>query len=98
MIYELLCQLNIPVAYSHFKRRVKPPFLVYFGSGSSNLKADNKVYSKFNSYQIEYYFVNKDEKKEEEIEDLLNSNDIVWEKSEDIYLDSEDLHMIVYYI
>ena len=50
---ELEAMLKIsryPVTYSHFKTSPKPPFLVYIRTQSDNFAADNKAYSKLNSY------------------------------------------------
>lgn len=78
--------------------KVSPPFLIYRGSGANNLKSDDEVYYTDYGYTIEYYFKEKDEEKEEAIEKVLNQNKIIWEKSEDIYIDSEKLFLIYYTI
>lgn len=78
--------------------KVSPPFLIYRGNGSNNFKSDDEVYYTNYGYTIEYYFKEKDEEKEEAIEKVLNQNKIIWEKSEDIYIDSEKLFLIYYTI
>ncbi len=97
-IFKLLKKLNLPVAYGAFKNKVDAPYIVYLGSGNENFKADNKVYNSQKNYRIEYYYKLKDEEKEEEIEKIFNDNEIIWEKSEDIYISDEKLYMINYYI
>ena len=96
-IYETLKKTGMPCAYSHFKKPQKPPYIVYIGSGQNNSKADNTIYWRENTYQVEYYFIKKDEAKEGQIEQTLLDNGWLFEKSEDIYLDEEDVFLIYYY-
>ena len=97
-IYQILQTLSIPCAYSHFKIPQEPPYVVYIGNGQSNLNADNTHYYRKNEYQIEYYFTQKNEALETEIEDTLLANGYLYDKSEDIYIEDEDVFLIYYYI
>ena len=107
-LYELLKSeqsvLNMPVAYSHFKsepesrEKVKPPYLVYIGSGQDNFKADNTFYWSSNRYQLEYYFAKKDEETERKIERVLLENGYLYEKSEDVYIEDQGVFLIYYSI
>ena len=65
------------------KNRFSPIFFIYYSA---------------NKYELEYYFDEKDETTENKIEQLLNKNEIVWEKSDDIYIRSENMFVIYYYI
>lgn len=96
MIYETLKKTGLPVAYSHFKKKIEPPFLVYLGDGQETLIADNKNYWRENAYQVEFYFKKKDEGLEEKIENILEENDYIFDKSEDVYVNSENLYVIYY--
>lgn len=98
MIFEILQQLNIPVAYGYFKKAQKPPFLIYLGAGQDTFGADNTWYHRQNNYQLEYYFTEKNEEAEAEIEELLLANGYNYEKSEDIYIGDEDVYVIYYSI
>jgi len=51
---------------------------------------------KANKYRVEYYFKTKNEEKEETIEKLLLDGGFLYEKSEDVYIESEDLYVIYY--
>lgn len=96
--YQLLRTLGYPVAYMKFDEVVPLPYLVYRGGGSSNLVGDNRVlYSDYN-YTVEYYFDKKSTATERKIEELFNVNEIPWSKSEDIYIDTENIFLINYYI
>ena len=95
-IVETLQGLDIPVAYSHFKTAVNPPFLVYLGNGQNMLHADSTHYWRQNTYQLEYYFEKKDEAQETSIEDALLADGWLYEKSEDVFIESEGLFVIYY--
>lgn len=96
-IYETLKKTKLPCAYSHFKKPQKPPYIVYIGSGQNSSAADNTLYWRENTYQVEYYFTSKNEAKEFEIEQTLLDNGWLFEKSEDIYLEEDDVFLIYYY-
>lgn len=98
MIYETLQSTNLPCAYSHFKTKQDPPYIVYIGNGQETFEADNTHYWKTNSYQVEYYFTEKNEQNEASIEDALLNAGYLYEKSEDIFIESEGVFVIYYYI
>ena len=89
---------KLPCAYSHFKTPQTPPYIVYIGNGQSNLNADNTHYYRKNEYQVEYYFTTKNEANEEAIETALLADGFLYDKSEDIYIESEGVFVIYYYI
>lgn len=97
-IVTTLQGLDIPVAYSHFKTAVDPPFMVYLGAGQDQLAGDNTVYWRKNVYQVEYYFEKKDEALETSIEDTLLADGWVYDKSEDTFIESEGLFVIYYFV
>lgn len=104
-LYQILTDpdtgLDIPVAYSHFTKKSapkEPPYLLYIGEGQETFKADNTFYHSRNTYQLEYYFTEKDETKEAAIEKLLLDNGFLYEKSEDVYIEDEGVFIIYYQI
>ena len=97
-IVTTLQGLDIPVAYSHFKTAVNPPFLVYLGNGQNTLDADNTHYWRQNTYQLEFYFEKKDEAQETSIEDALLADGWLYDKSEDVFIESEGVFVIYYYV
>ena len=97
-LYETLQELSIPCAYSHFVTPKEPPYVVYIGNGQTTLEADNSHYFRENNYQVEYYFTQKNESLEAEIEDALLSNGYIYDKSEDIYIENEGVFLIYYYV
>lgn len=97
-IEKILEEINLPAAYMRFGGVTHPPYLIYYASGADNYMADDSVYYSEYKYTIEYYFTIKSRENEQEIESILNKNEVVWEKSEDIYIDSEEMYLIRYYI
>ena len=97
-IYECLQGTDIPCAYSHFKTDQTPPYIVYIGSGKDNLDADNTHYWRRNAYQVEYYFTEKDEEAEADIEDALLAGGFIYDKSEDVYLEDQGVFVIYYQV
>lgn len=97
-IFEILQTTGLPCAYSHFKTKQEPPFLVYLGNGQDTFAADNTWYYRKNTYQIEYYFNKKSSANEDAIEDALLDAGYQYDKSEDVYLEDQDMFLIYYYI
>ena len=89
---------GIPVAYIRFKEPQKPPFVIYRGNGQTNFIADNTYFHTVNDYQIELYFDRKNEKLEETIEQLLQKDGFLYEKSEDEFIEDEGIFMIYYQV
>lgn len=99
-IYETLQSTGLPCVYSHFRgdTPITPPYLSYYGTGQDTFKADNTIYYKENSYRIEFYFIAKDESLEESIETALLTAGYIYEKSDDVYIESEGVYVIYYTI
>lgn len=95
---ELLQQLGLPFAYSHYKGDIEPPYIVYIGNGQDTFGGDNTWYHRRNRYQLEYYFKEKNEAEEDRIERILLENGYNYEKSEDAYIESEGVFVIYYQI
>lgn len=97
-IFETLQSTGLPCAYSHFKTQQDPPFIVYIGSGQQTFGADNTWYHRQNVYQIEYYFVKKSTSNEDAIETALLGAGYQYDKSEDVYIEDQDIFVIYYYV
>lgn len=93
---KLKRQLGIPSAYGRFMKKQKPPYLIYFGAGEEILPADDTIYWKDQEYQLQYYFKEKDKAKEDAIEQILLEDGFLYDKSSDVYIESEDLWVIYY--
>lgn len=97
-IFETLQLTGLPCAYSHFKTKKEPPYLVYIGNGQDTLDADDTHYWRNNRFQVEYYFTTKNETNERAIEDALLAQGYLYDKSEDIYVEDEGVFLIYYYL
>ena len=97
-IYQTLQSTGLPCVYSHFKTNQTPPYIVYIGNGQDNLDADNTHYWRNNRYQVEYYFTAKNESNEASIENALLTAGYLYDKSEDVYIEDQDVFVIYYYI
>lgn len=95
-IYESLQTLGLPIAYGRFTEPVEPPFFALVGQGQSQVLGDNTYIVKQDAYNLEYYFTAKDPDMEEAIESLLLSMGRLYTKSEDIYIEDEDIFCIYY--
>ena len=90
--------LDIPSAYSHFVDGERYPHLVYIGSGQTQLQADGTAYWRSNTYQVELYFLKKNEALEQSIEDAFLAGGWNFSKSEDTYIDDEGVFFITYFL
>lgn len=97
-VYATLQSTGLPCVYSHFKKPKEPPYIVYIGNGQNVLEADNTHYWRRNTYQVEYYFTQKNEANETSIENALLEAGFLYDKSEDVYIEDEDVFVIYYYI
>lgn len=97
-VLEMLQTLERPVAYGYHSADQELPYFCIMGAGQDVFEADNTYYTKQNRTQIEYYFKAKDGTFEAEIEDLLLSNGHRYEKSEDVYIEDQDVFLIYYTI
>lgn len=95
-VYQLINTLGKPTAYGYHSASQELPYFCIMGVGQDQFEADNTYYTKKNRWQIEYYFINKDPDFEEQIENLLLENGYKYTKSEDIYIEDEDVFVIYY--
>lgn len=73
----------------------KLPYLVGSDTQSDNFSADSKVFSKLNNFQLEFYSLKKDEAKEEDIETILDSLGLFYDKTES-YDEDQTFYLITY--
>ena len=96
-VATMINSIGIPYAYYQFPDGTAQacPFICFFFSDSNDLAAENTNYKKIRTLNIELYTDNKDFTLEETVETVLNSNGLVYDRSES-YLDSERMFMVVY--
>lgn len=96
-VATMINSIGIPYAYYQFPDGTGQacPFVCFFFSDSNDLAADDTNYQKIRTLNVELYTDNKDFALEETVETVLNSNGLVYDRSES-YLDSERMFMVVY--
>lgn len=99
-IHDLLKTLGIPVAYSHFdvRQNVVPPFIVYRENTPETFKADGRTYYRPYEFEIELVTEKKDIALEKTIEELLNTNNIPYDKSDEVWDEDEKIYHNFYEI
>ena len=95
-LFRQLQSLGLPVAYGYHSEWKDPPYLCIIGAGQEQFPADDTYYTTRNLTQIEYYFAKKDANFEESIEQLLLGQGLLYDKSEDVYLEDQDIFLIYY--
>ena len=97
IIINMLEEIGIPFAYSHFAEgeSPEPPFLCYLLPRSDNFSADGAVYHKLSVVHFEVYTDKKDRALENRVEDVLDKNNIFYNKSE-VWINSEKLYEVIY--
>lgn len=83
-------------AYGVFKEPVEPPHLVAICRDTNNFMADNKVYLKDTTIQLDYTYIDKDIDMQNKIENEILS-DVAWNKTEETYLSDEKIWQISYF-
>lgn len=97
--FEKLQTIGLPCVYSHYEQGredIEIPYLAYHGNGQNTFEADDTFYWRENQYMVEYYFTEKDEEQEAQIEDALLSAGYRYDKSDDTYIDTEGMFVIYY--
>lgn len=94
---EIFKDFELEIDHGTIKKS-EPPFLVYRGKGSSNFNAEDKVYYTAYDYTIEYYFIYKNEEIEKAIEERFDRENIIWDKSSDVFIEDENMFVIYYNI
>ena len=96
-IINMLEEIGIPFAYSHFAEgeSPEPPFVCYLLPRSNNFSADGCVYHKLNVVYFEVYTDKKDRTLENRVEDVFDKNNIFYNKSE-VWINSEKLYEVIY--
>lgn len=92
----VLKDLKIPLAFGNAEDGWEPPFLVYRGSGAESFSADDSDYYTRPEYELQYYFVKKDEEEEQRIERILLDAGYRFQKSEDNYIQENNMWVIYY--
>lgn len=90
-------ETGFPVAYDHFVEgeSPNPPFLVFLFPSSDNFSADGQVYAKINELHFELYTDKKQPEVEAQVETVLDSHGVYYDKSE-VWIADERLYEVLY--
>lgn len=104
MTYEdvasMIASMGLPSAYDHFdkddlNRPSGPPFICFLYPENNDPAFDDHNYIHVEQLQIELYTDNKDFDRETVIEDVLNANDLPFDK-DCTWLSDEHMYMTTY--
>ena len=96
-VATMVASIGLPYAYYKFDEGTgqKPPFVVFFYTGSADLYADQANYQKIDGLSIEFYSAEKDFTTEDAIETLLNQAGLTYYKEQN-YIDTEKMWQTAY--
>ena len=83
-------------AYGLFKQPTEPPHLIAISTATENFMADNKVYYGTIPIQLDYTYTEKNLEEQEKIENEI-LGDIAWNKTDETYLQDEDVWQVSYF-
>ena len=83
-------------AYGLFKEPTEPPHLIAITVDTDNFMADNKVYYGNIPIQLDYTYTEKNLEEQEKIENEI-LGDIPWNKTDETYLQDEDVWQVSYF-
>lgn len=95
-IIKLIKNYDVQSSFSHFSEEVTPPFITYLIDGTSNFDADDSVYYQVDNIRLELYTRENIIDEEKKLETYLTSNQILWEKTAEDWIDEEKVMMTVY--
>lgn len=96
-VKRMLAATKLPATYYSWPEKKAPalPYLVWYFPGSDNFAADNKVYQRILTLNIELYTENKSFATEDAVEAVLNDFGMVWDKVE-TFIESERMYQVLY--
>lgn len=100
-LFEILQSTDIPFRYHHFNKEKEPPPVprgVYMFKDADSIFADGVTAMLIDNIRIELYTATKDPEIEKKLETVLTSAEIPFEKVDEVYIESENMYMIVYEI
>lgn len=71
------------------------PYIVWYLPGSENFGADDKVYQRILTLNVELYTETKSFDQEAAVEDVFDANNLFWDKVE-TYIEDEHMYQVLY--
>lgn len=96
-IASMINSTKIDNAYYQYPEGEAPelPYILFYYPQRDDFQADDKNYAKVPQLNIELYTKEKDFVTEKVIEDLLEANDLTYDKEEQ-YIESEKMYEVLY--
>lgn len=96
-IKTLMASTGMPSAYYSRPEKAAPalPYILFYLPNSENFGADDRVYARIETLNVELYTVHKDPEAEAAVEAVLNDAGIFWDKTE-TYINSESMYEVLY--
>ena len=96
-VADMIRSAGLQTAYYQYPVNQVPPlpYTVYYYPNTDNFGADDKVYTNISVLNIELYTKDKSPTVEAQLEAVLASNNLFWNKTE-AYLDSEKMYEVLY--
>jgi len=100
-LYEVFAKLRtigLPISYYKYITPPALPYLIYVNSDNENLMSDMAIHATWKSYDVENYYKLKDMATEKLITDALETMDIDYSETEEIYIETQKMYMKTYTI
>ena len=96
-IASMIESTGLENAYYQYPEGEAPelPYILFYYPERNDFQADNKNYARIPQLNIELYTKEKDFDKEKLIEDLLDENEIPYDKEEQ-YIEKEKMYEVLY--
>lgn len=96
-IKDILAETELPVTYYQWpiNQAPAPPYLVWYFPGSDNFAADDKVYKRIYTLNVELYTQVKNFLTEMDVEAVFDKYSLVWDKVE-AYINDEKMYQVLY--
>lgn len=96
-IKDILAETELPVTYYQWpiSQAPAPPYLVWYFPGSENFAADDKVYKRIYTLNVELYTQVKNFLIEMDVEAVFDKYELVWDKVE-TYINDEKMYQVLY--
>ena len=97
-IQSTLENTGIYTAYFDITQDIEAPYIVWRGSGQNQLNTDDVQMRLGNNYEVQYYYLVKDEAAEEQIETALIEAGFTYSKGSDMRDADTDEFLIIYQV
>ena len=96
-VADMIKETGLPTAYYQYPNKMVPPlpYTVYYYPNTDNFGADDQVYTHISALNIELYTKDKSPTIEAQLETVLESHHLFWNKTE-AFLDSEQMYEVLY--